>query len=64
MCHSRLRLHQRIGHPCRKKIGHALAARDLVSEHGRRTLALGPSHLTNHENDFIMASKIDRMLSS
>jgi hypothetical protein len=37
-----LTLQQRLGSPCLKKIGHALTARDLVSEDGRRTLALGP----------------------
>ena len=47
-------MHQRIGDVAvLKNIGHAMAARDLVSEHGGRTLARMQGHLAHPDRDAV-----------
>jgi hypothetical protein len=53
MSHAQRLLQQRIGRASLEDIGHAMAARDLVSEHGGGTLARMPGHLAHPDRDTV-----------
>src|SRR5206468_11603101 len=58
-CPIPLPIHQRIANPRFKKVGHALPAPDLVSQHGRRTLTRGSTHFAHpYADPFAHAARV------
>src|SRR5262245_36665193 len=53
MCHAGFPLHQRVGYPRLKMIGHAQTTGNLVRENGRRALGLGAMHFAHPYRDAV-----------